>query len=278
MAFLYISVFYFFLFFFFRMHIISLACEVFLLDFFPQCPFLLLFPFLSSSATASTSVAFPPTGTSLSCVGSDFPSPSCLQPEVWSNTDHAPVTLLPPFLSDQILHVNAHSTFLLFCQAIGSRDAHFVWKKNGQKMANCVNEQTHMLSNGRMHLLSWVKDAVAQDSEYTCLLISESGSKASTSSITVEGSNSQETWSRDFASWRSVIGQHEKLLENWKNTLVGITFGAGGFSFCLDEERTFYFCRVPGRNWQNCLSLCRTVSIFATKQEHCKSQSTLQYL
>lgn len=65
----------------------------------------------------------------------------------------------------------------------GSRDAHFVWKKNGQKMANCVNEQTHMLSNGQVHLLSWVKDAVAQDSEYTCLLISESGS----SSITVEG-------------------------------------------------------------------------------------------
>ncbi|XP_060546564.1 semaphorin-4D isoform X2 [Pantherophis guttatus] len=173
----------------------------------------------ASSCSASASVAFPPTGTSLSCVGSDFPSPSCPQPEVWSITDHAPVTLLPPFLSDQILHVNAHSTFLLFCHATGSRDAHFVWKKNGQKMANCVNEQTHMLSNGQVHLLSWVKDAVAQDSEYTCLLISESGSKASTSSITVEGSNSQETWSREFASWRSVIGQHEKLLENWKNTL-----------------------------------------------------------
>lgn len=59
------------------------------------------------------------------------------------------------------------------------------------------------------------------------------------------GSNSQETWSREFASWRSVIGQHEKLLENWKNTLVGFTFGAGGFSFCLDKGRIFYFWRVP---------------------------------
>uniref|UniRef100_A0A8C6YJ12 Ig-like domain-containing protein n=1 Tax=Naja naja TaxID=35670 RepID=A0A8C6YJ12_NAJNA len=97
-------------------------------------------------------------------------------------------------------------------RSLSTLGAHFVWKKNGQKMVNCVNEQTHVLSNGRVHLLSWVKDAIAQDSKYTCLLISESGSKASTSSITVEGSNYQETWSREFASWRSVIGEHEKQL------------------------------------------------------------------
>nr|XP_016846458.1 PREDICTED: semaphorin-4D isoform X3 [Anolis carolinensis] len=68
---------------------------------------------------ASSSVVFPSAGTSsLSCVGSDPPpSPTSPQPDVWSSTDFATVMLMPPFLRDQVQHVNAHSTFLLFCQA-----------------------------------------------------------------------------------------------------------------------------------------------------------------
>ncbi|XP_042311700.1 semaphorin-4D isoform X2 [Sceloporus undulatus] len=169
---------------------------------------------------ASSSVAFPPTGTSsLSCAGSDpSPSPISPQPDVWSSTDFATVTLMPPFLRDQVQHVNAHSSFLLFCQATGPRDAHFVWKKNGQKMEACVNEQSYVLSDGRQHILSWVKDAITQDSEYCCLVVSKSGNKTSTSYITVEGSNYQESWSRELASWRSVVTEHDKMMESWKKT------------------------------------------------------------
>ncbi|XP_042311702.1 semaphorin-4D isoform X4 [Sceloporus undulatus] len=174
----------------------------------------------ASSCSASSSVAFPPTGTSsLSCAGSDpSPSPISPQPDVWSSTDFATVTLMPPFLRDQVQHVNAHSSFLLFCQATGPRDAHFVWKKNGQKMEACVNEQSYVLSDGRQHILSWVKDAITQDSEYCCLVVSKSGNKTSTSYITVEGSNYQESWSRELASWRSVVTEHDKMMESWKKT------------------------------------------------------------
>ncbi|XP_053151101.1 semaphorin-4D isoform X4 [Hemicordylus capensis] len=174
----------------------------------------------SSCTHASSPIAFPPTGTSfLSCVGSDSP-PSLIspQPDVGSSTDFSTVTLMPPFLSDQIQHVNAHSTFLLFCQATGPRDAQFVWEKNRQKMEACVNEQSHVLADGRMHLLSWVKDAIEQDSEYCCLVTSKAGNKTSKVVVTVEGSSSRDSWSREFASWRSVISEHDKMMESWKKT------------------------------------------------------------
>ncbi|XP_067320564.1 uncharacterized protein [Anolis sagrei] len=209
------------------LHIISLIREVFLTTFslvpsssspLPAPSFLL--PFLSLSVTASSSVVFPSTGTSsLSCVGSaPPPSPTSPQPDIWSSTDFATVMLMPPFLRDQVQHVNAHSTFLLFCQATGPRDAHFVWKKNGRKIEACINEQSHVLADGRLHLLSWVKDAIAQDSEYCCLAVSKSGNKTSTSYITVEGNNFQDSWSREFASWRSVVTEHDKMMESWKKT------------------------------------------------------------
>nr|XP_016846459.1 PREDICTED: semaphorin-4D isoform X4 [Anolis carolinensis] len=174
----------------------------------------------ASSCTASSSVVFPSAGTSsLSCVGSDPPpSPTSPQPDVWSSTDFATVMLMPPFLRDQVQHVNAHSTFLLFCQATGPRDAYFVWKKNGRILEACINEQSHVLADGRLHLLSWVKDTIVQDSEYCCLVVSKSGNKTSTSYITVEGNNFQDNWSREFASWRSVVTEHDKMMETWKKT------------------------------------------------------------
>ncbi|XP_054842213.1 semaphorin-4D isoform X2 [Eublepharis macularius] len=168
----------------------------------------------ASSCTASSHIAFPPPGTSfLSCVGSDS-APSPLNPV--SGTDCSTVMLMPPFLSDQIQHVNAHSTFLLFCQAVGPKDAQFVWKKNGQNIAG-VNEQSHVLANGQMHLLSWVTDAVAQDAEYCCLVLSKAGNRISKVVINVEGS-SQDSWSREFASWKSVISEHDKMMDSWKKT------------------------------------------------------------
>ncbi|XP_061482044.1 semaphorin-4D isoform X2 [Rhineura floridana] len=169
---------------------------------------------------ASSPIAFPPTGTSsLPCLESDPPpSPISPQPDVWSSTDFATVMLLPPFLSDQIRHVNAHITFLLFCQATGPQDAHFVWKKNGQKLEACVNQQTLVLADGRLHLLSWVKDTVAQNSEYCCFVISKAGNKTSTSYITVEGGSYRDTWSRELANWRSAVSEHDKMMESWKKT------------------------------------------------------------
>ncbi|XP_048358995.1 semaphorin-4D isoform X3 [Sphaerodactylus townsendi] len=70
----------------------------------------------ASYCTASSHIAFPPPGTSfLSCVGSDS-APSPINPQ--SGTGCSTVMLMPPFLSDQIRNVNAHSTFFLFCQAM----------------------------------------------------------------------------------------------------------------------------------------------------------------
>ncbi|KAL8203410.1 UNVERIFIED_CONTAM: hypothetical protein K2H54_052421 [Gekko kuhli] len=99
---------------------------------------------------------------------------------------------------------------------IGPRDARFVWKKNGQNIAG-VNEQSHALADGRMHLLSWLTDAVAEDSEYCCLVLSKAGNRRSKVVISVEGS-SQDSWSRDLASWESVISEHDKMMESWKKT------------------------------------------------------------
>ncbi|XP_053265070.1 semaphorin-4D isoform X3 [Podarcis raffonei] len=100
----------------------------------------------------------------------------------------------------------------------GPRDAYFVWEKNGQKMEACVSQQTQALADGRWHLLSWVKDAVVQDSEYCCRVISKAGTKTSTSYITVEGSSYQDTWSKEFANWRSVVSEHDRRMESWKKT------------------------------------------------------------
>lgn len=70
----------------------------------------------------------------------------------------------------------------------GPRDARFVWKKNGQNIQG-VNEQSHILVDGRMHLLSWVTDAVAQDSEYCCRVLSKAGNRISKVVISVEGNS-----------------------------------------------------------------------------------------
>ncbi|XP_034630232.1 semaphorin-4D isoform X2 [Trachemys scripta elegans] len=176
----------------------------------------------ASSCPASSSIPFPPTGTSfLSCVGSDSPpSPTNTMPDVWSSTELVMVMLLPPFLSDQAQHVSVHGTFHLFCQATGPSDARFVWKKNGQKVEVCVSEQSHALADGRVHILSWVKDAVAENSEYHCSVLSKAGNKTSKVLITVEEKDStgQAGWVKEYDSWKSAVSEHHAMMQNWKTT------------------------------------------------------------
>lgn len=69
---------------------------------------------------------------------------------------------------------------------IGPSDSHFVWKKNGQRMKACITEQSHMLFDGRLHVLSWVNDAVSENTKYECSFISKVGNTASEVLITAE--------------------------------------------------------------------------------------------
>ncbi|KAM6327864.1 semaphorin-4D isoform 2-T2 [Alca torda] len=175
---------------------------------------------------ASSPIAFPPTGTSfLSCVGSDSPpSPTSTQPDVWFSTDPVKVMLLPPFLSDQAQHVSVQGSFHLFCQATGPDDSYFVWKKNGQKMKAYITEQSHMLFDGRVYVLSWVKDSVSENTEYKCSFISKVGNITSEVHITVEDKDStgQDGWTEEFDTWRSAISEHDKMMKNWRKTWVRI--------------------------------------------------------
>uniref|UniRef100_A0A8C8RZW2 Ig-like domain-containing protein n=1 Tax=Pelusios castaneus TaxID=367368 RepID=A0A8C8RZW2_9SAUR len=102
----------------------------------------------------------------------------------------------------------------------GPSDARFVWKKNGQKVGVCVNEQSHTLADGRVHVLSWVKDAVAENSEYHCSITSKAGNKTSKVLIAVEGKDSigHNGWIKEYNSWRSAVSEHNTMMQNWKTT------------------------------------------------------------
>ncbi|XP_050186119.1 semaphorin-4D isoform X5 [Myiozetetes cayanensis] len=175
---------------------------------------------------SSSPIPFPPTGTSfLSCVGSGSPpSPTSTQPDVWSSPDPIKVMLLPPFLSDQTQHVSVRRPFHLFCQATGPGGSYFVWRKKGQKMQGCLTEQSHVLLDGRVHVLSWVKDSVSEHTEYSCSFVSKAGNATSGVLITVQDKDSagQDTWTKELDTWRSAISEHAKMMQNWKKTWVRI--------------------------------------------------------
>ncbi|XP_027730418.1 semaphorin-4D isoform X6 [Vombatus ursinus] len=173
----------------------------------------------ASSCTASSPIPFPPTGTSfLSCVGTGSPSSTSTQFDVGSGTESPAVTLLPPFLSDQSQHVNAHGIFHLICRATGPSDVHVIWEKNGQKIDVCVSVQTHVLPDGKVYLFSWVKDTLRESSEYCCSFLSKTGNKASKAWITVDRQEAthQESWTRELNNWKSVINEHDQMMQNWK--------------------------------------------------------------
>ncbi|XP_030049470.1 semaphorin-4D isoform X3 [Microcaecilia unicolor] len=176
---------------------------------------------------ASSPLPFPPTGSSsISSVGCDsHPSFINIQPEILNNAESTLVTMLPPFLGDQALMVSFQGTFHLFCQATGPKDAHFVWEKNGKRIANHVTEQSHILTGDKVHVLSWVKDIATTNSEYHCSITSKSGNQTSKVIIRVEGppsSTSPESdvsrtdWSKDFANWKSAVSEHDTMMQGWK--------------------------------------------------------------
>ncbi|XP_030049471.1 semaphorin-4D isoform X4 [Microcaecilia unicolor] len=110
-------------------------------------------------------------------------------------------------------------------QREGPKDAHFVWEKNGKRIANHVTEQSHILTGDKVHVLSWVKDIATTNSEYHCSITSKSGNQTSKVIIRVEGppsSTSPESdvsrtdWSKDFANWKSAVSEHDTMMQGWK--------------------------------------------------------------
>ncbi|XP_048476519.1 semaphorin-4D-like [Rhincodon typus] len=133
----------------------------------------------------------------------------------WSSTDSTVVQLLPPLLSDQILNVCSPGSVHLFCQAIGPKDLHFIWKKNGQRVTESVTHQTQPLRDGRIHIISWLKDTVTTDTQYHCHVISNKGKAKSNVLIVVKDNLAQKTWSKELAKWRKAIDDHEQMMQAW---------------------------------------------------------------
>lgn len=100
----------------------------------------------------------------------------------------------------------------------GPDDSHFVWKKNGQEMKACITEQAHRLFDGRVHVLSWVKDSVSGNTKYKCSFISRIGNTTSEVLIKVEDSVGKDGWTKEFDTWRTAISEHDKMMQNWRKT------------------------------------------------------------
>uniref|UniRef100_A0A8C9BAV5 Semaphorin 4D n=1 Tax=Phocoena sinus TaxID=42100 RepID=A0A8C9BAV5_PHOSS len=173
----------------------------------------------ASACPASSPLPFPPPGSSsLSCL---VPLSSPRSP--WPASGPGPdsrlqVTLLPPFLSDQAQHVHALGTFHLFCHATGPADVHFLWEKNGRELEVCVPAQTHALPDGRAHVLSWLRDALRESAEYRCSALATAGNKTSKVRVIVTRleATQQERWTRELATWRAVVGEHDRMMHSWR--------------------------------------------------------------
>ncbi|XP_033612743.1 semaphorin-4D isoform X3 [Fukomys damarensis] len=173
-----------------------------------------------SSCPASSPKPFPPPGSSsLSCLGPDSSSsPRSSWPAPGPGPDsRTRVALLPPFLSDQAQQVHALGTFHLFCQATGPAGIRFTWEKNGRALETCVPMQTHVLTDGRAHALSWLRDAIQESTEYRCSVLSSSGNQTSKVRVTVrQEAAQQEKWNRELTTWRAVVGEHDRLMQGWR--------------------------------------------------------------
>ncbi|XP_036042838.1 semaphorin-4D isoform X5 [Onychomys torridus] len=168
---------------------------------------------------ASSSKSFPPGSSSLSCLGPDSSSPRSPWPALASGPNSRKrVTLLPPFLSDQAQQVQALGTFYLFCQATGPADIRFIWEKNRHALETCVPVQTHMLPDGRAHVLSWLRDTVQETTDYSCSVLSSAGNQTSKVQITVmrHEAYQQEKWSQELSAWRAVAGEHDRMMQSWR--------------------------------------------------------------
>ncbi|XP_069889442.1 semaphorin-4D isoform X5 [Dipodomys merriami] len=176
---------------------------------------------LSASQTeASSPKPFPPPGSSsLSCLGPNSSSPRSPWPALGSGPHNSmQVTLLPPFLGDQAQQVQALGTFHLFCQAVGPEDIRLTWEKNRHVLETCVPAQAHALPDGRTHLLSWLQDSIQENTEYRCSVFSSAGNQSSKVQVSVlrREAAQQEKWSRELANWRAVVGEHDRLMKDWR--------------------------------------------------------------
>ncbi|GCC30074.1 hypothetical protein chiPu_0008518 [Chiloscyllium punctatum] len=133
----------------------------------------------------------------------------------WSSADSTVVQLLPPLLSDQILNMCSPGSVHLFCQAIGPKDLHFIWKKNGQRVTESIQHQTQPLRDGRIHVISWLKDTVTTDTQYYCHVISKKGKAKSNVLIVIKDNFTQKTWSKELAKWKKAIDDHEQMMQAW---------------------------------------------------------------
>ncbi|KAG8520207.1 hypothetical protein J0S82_004170 [Galemys pyrenaicus] len=191
-------------------------------------------------------MSFPPLGSSsLSCLGPGSSSPRSPWPASGLGPDSSPrVAFLPPLLSDQAQHVRALGTFHLFCQATvttvrsrnnrqgwerwtaswsssskpGPADIHVIWEKNGREPEMCVPAQTLGLPDGRAHVLSWLRDTIRESTDYRCSVLSSAGSQASTVRVSVlrHEMTQQEKWTRELAAWRAMVGEHDRMLQDWR--------------------------------------------------------------
>lgn len=93
----------------------------------------------------------------------------------------------------------------------------FTWEKNGHALETCVPMQTHVLTDGRAHALSWLRDAIQESTEYRCSVLSSSGNQTSKVRVTVrQEAAQQEKWNRELATWRAVVGEHDRLMQGWR--------------------------------------------------------------
>ncbi|GAB1298185.1 Semaphorin-4D [Apodemus speciosus] len=100
----------------------------------------------------------------------------------------------------------------------GPADVRFIWEKNRHVLDTCVPMQTHALSDGRAHALSWLRDTIQETTEYSCSVLSSAGNQTSKVHITVMRREAlqQEKWSQELAAWRAVAGEHDRLMQGWR--------------------------------------------------------------
>ncbi|XP_007898196.1 semaphorin-4D isoform X3 [Callorhinchus milii] len=173
-----------------------------------------------TQAEASPVLPFTPLGSSSPSLGSDPPPSPAITPSGgsshdWSSVDSTVVQLLAPLLSDQTHTVCSPGSVHLFCQAIGFSDLHFIWERNGQKVTNSIKDQSQALRDGRMHVLSWLKDTITADTEYQCCAVSRRRNVVSKVLIVVEDALIQKRWSKELAKWKKAVDDHEQMMQAW---------------------------------------------------------------
>uniref|UniRef100_A0A4W3IHV9 Semaphorin 4D n=1 Tax=Callorhinchus milii TaxID=7868 RepID=A0A4W3IHV9_CALMI len=182
---------------------------------------------ISTLLGSSPVLPFTPLGSSSPSLGSDPPPSPAITPSGgsshdWSSVDSTVVQLLAPLLSDQTHTVCSPGSVHLFCQAIGFSDLHFIWERNGQKVTNSIKDQSQALRDGRMHVLSWLKDTITADTEYQCCAVSRRRNVVSKVLIVVEDALIQKRWSKELAKWKKAVDDHEQMMQAWTKSWVGI--------------------------------------------------------